>query len=391
MARRSTEGPVKSPVNIAVGALLKRLRESSGRGLDQTAPILDVSPAYLNAIEAGTNALPARSVAGLDLLGLRFVPASALLTMVSYLDCRLRNSRIYDLSEIQVRAEGLLSASDISEFHPFLEWLVASIQAGDALSASIARGTDSLAMGLERLSLLKPAEGNTDRAAPPVKDMSLSPMIEDMLDMVSSGLALVTPHISRFKFKAWEELNAGRMYEVRAYVDDAERFLDDAPDFDWHAILLNTHRPKLTVVVPAATALSEQELAEGFYEQIPLYNRSQSQLEGVKRQIRFVRAGRGSSENAISRALVYDFSQGQLVQETSWTTLGKKLLGQKRYYQFNNAWLYELMPYDARIANVKNTIAILGAYNESELSTFGIFLNRSDCEAWWTLTENLIK
>ena len=40
-------------------------------------------------------------------------------------------------------------------------------------------------------------------------------MIGDILDMVSSGLSLVTPHISRFKFKAWEELNAGRMYEVR--------------------------------------------------------------------------------------------------------------------------------------------------------------------------------
>ena len=163
MARRSPAGLVKSPVNIAVGALLRRLRETGGRELEQIAPILGVSPAYLNAIEAGTNALPARSVAGLDSLGLGFVPASALLTMVSYLDCRMRNSRIYDLGEIQVRAEGLFSAPDIAAFHPFLEWLVASIQCDDAANADIARGTDSLAKGLEQLSR---SEANRGRSGP---------------------------------------------------------------------------------------------------------------------------------------------------------------------------------------------------------------------------------
>jgi hypothetical protein len=390
MARRSQEGPVKSPVNIAVGALLKRLRESSGRGLDQAAPVLDVSPAYLNAIEAGTNALPASSVAGLNSLGVSFLPASALLTMVSYLDCRIRNSRVYDLAEILVRAEALLSAQDVAAFHPFLEWLVASIQARNAVSTHIAHGTDSLESGLARLALLKPAGDNADHTALPAGDTSLSPMIGDMLDMVSSGLSLVTPHISRFKFKAWEELNAGRMYEVRAYVDDAERFLEDAPDFDWHAILLNAHHPKLTVIVPGATALSEQELTEEFYKRLPLFNRSQTQLQGVKRQIRFVKA-KHTSESGINRALVYDFSHGQLVQESSWATLGAGIVDQKRYNQFNNAWLYELRPYGSRAATVKNTIVILGAYNDVELSSFGVFLNHADCGTWWKLTENIIK
>ncbi len=390
MTRRSPAGLVKSPVNIAVGALLRRLRESSGRELEQIAPILGVSPAYLNAIEAGTNALPARSVAGLDSLGLGFVPASALLTMVSYLDCRMRNSRIYDLSEIQVRAEGLFSAPDIAAFHPFLEWLVASIQSDDAANADIARGTDSLAKGLEQLSRLKPTGEGANRAALPAKDVSLSPMIEDMLDTVASSLSLVTPHISRFKFKAWEELNAGRMYEVRAFVDDAERFLHDAPEFDWHAILRNSHHPKLTVIVPNGTALSERALADEFHAAIPAYNRRQSQLEEVKRQIRFVKVGNRTLENGINRALVYDFSQGQLVQEASWTALGKKIINQKRFYQFNNAWIYELRPYTGQAASFKNTIAILGAYNESELSSFGVFLNRADCDAWWALTESII-
>ena len=68
-------------------------------------------------------------------------------------------------------------------------------------------------------------------------------MVEDLLDIASRGLSLLTPHINRFNFKAWEELNADRMVEVRGYVNDAERFLADAPDFDWHAILLNSYRP----------------------------------------------------------------------------------------------------------------------------------------------------
>src|SRR5262249_35457353 len=143
-------------------------------------------------------------------------------------------------------------------------------------------------------------------------------------------------------FKAWEELNAHRMHEVRAYVDDAERFLDDAPDFDWHAILLNAHRPKLTVVTSASTALSEEELLAQFYNRIPLFNRIQSQLEGVKQQLKFIKVQSRSHEKELSRALVFDFSQGQLVEQTSWDTSGKKLLSQKRFYQFNNAWLYEL-------------------------------------------------
>ena len=119
MARRVTEGSVKSPVNIIVGMLLKRLRERSDKQLDQIAPALDVSPAYLAAIEAGTNALPAKSVAGLGILGLDFVAASALLTLVNYLDCRMKNSKIYDFREVQLRAEGLLSQTGALALKPF--------------------------------------------------------------------------------------------------------------------------------------------------------------------------------------------------------------------------------------------------------------------------------
>ena len=83
MARRAPDGSVKSPVNIVVGILLKRLRERSDKQLDQVAPAFNVSPGYLAAIEAGTNAVSAKSVAGRRSLGVDFVAASALLTLVS--------------------------------------------------------------------------------------------------------------------------------------------------------------------------------------------------------------------------------------------------------------------------------------------------------------------
>ena len=145
MARRVTEGSVKSPVNIIVGMLLKRLRERSDKQLDQIAPALDVSPAYLAAIEAGTNALPAKSVAGLGTLGLDFVAASALLTLVNYLDCRMKNSRIYDFREVQLRAEGLLRQTGALALKPFIKWTIATIRSTDrGASLDSQRGLQAL-------------------------------------------------------------------------------------------------------------------------------------------------------------------------------------------------------------------------------------------------------
>jgi len=239
MSRRAPEGPVKSPVNIVVGALLKRLREKSERRVDQLASALDVSPAYLAAIEAGTNALPAKSVAGLGSLGVSFVAASSLLALVSYLDCRMRNSRIYDYREIQLRVERLISDSGVSAFRPFLEWAAAALQTGETGSegAGSGSGLERLEKSLAQLSRQQPTDSASVKAERPTLNSNLSPMVEDLLDFASSGLSLFTPHISRFNFAAWEELNAGRMFEVRAYVNDAERFLAvlirQAGDFGW--------------------------------------------------------------------------------------------------------------------------------------------------------------
>ena len=183
-------------------------------------------------------------------------------------------------------------------------------------------------------------------------------MVEDLLDIASSGLSLLTPHINRFNFKAWEQLNADRMVEVRAYVNNAEKFLTDAPDFDWHAILLNPHRPRLTILVPRDTLLSEVDIAGRFYEQLPRHSRRQSQIEDVKRQIQFYKVPSKSIEKQISRALVYDFSQGQMVQEESWSALGEKLLSQKRFSEFDNAWLYQLRSYRGHDLAYRNLVGI---------------------------------
>ena len=385
MARRAASGSVKSPVNIVVGLLLKRLRERADKQLDQAAPALEVSPAYLAAIEAGTNALPAKSVVGLGVLGLNFVAAAALLALVSYLDCRIRNSRVYDFREIQLRAEHLLAETGASAFKAFLEWTVATIQTNES-SAGLdsQRGVDILESSLKALSQLTPPVAAQTKTEAPASHYSLSPMVEDLLNIASSGLSLLTPHINRFNFKAWEELNAGRMFEVRAYVDNIERFLADASHFDWLAILLNPHRPVLTIAVPGRTSLSEQDIADHFYEQIPLYARSKSQTGDVKRQIRFIKVRQKGPEKQINRALVYDFSLGQIVPEASWSALGKKLLSQKRFSQFDNAWLYQLKSSPGP-NSISNMVGILGAYDNDDVSSFGVFLDRNDCRTWWDI------
>jgi transcriptional regulator with XRE-family HTH domain len=183
MARRAAEGSVKSPVNIVVGILLKRLRERSDKQLDQIASAFNVSPAYLAAIEAGTNAVPAKSVAGLGSLGVDFVAASALLTLISYLDCRIRNSRIYDFREVQLRAEGLLSQTGALAFQSFLEWTVATIQVNETADRlDSQRGLELLEFSLQKLSQLKLLEPTTSNAELASRH-KLSPMVEDLLDI----------------------------------------------------------------------------------------------------------------------------------------------------------------------------------------------------------------
>ncbi len=389
MARRAASGSVKSPVNITVGLLLKRLRDRADKQLDQAAPALEVSPAYLAAIEAGTNALPAKSVVGLGVLGLNFVAAAALLALVSYLDCRIRNSRIYDFREIRLRAELLLGETGASAFKAFLEWTVATIQTSESTAGLDSQhGVDILESSLQQLSQLTSPDAAQAKPEAPASRYSLSPMVEDLLDIASSGLSLLTPHINRFNFAAWEALNAGRMSEVRAYVEDVDRFLADASHFDWLAILLNPHRPILSIAVPGRTPLSEQDIADRFYEQIPLYARSRSQMEDVKRQIRVIKARPKGLESRINRALVYDFSQGQIVQEASWSALGKKLLVQKRFSQFDNAWLYQLKSSPGP-QSTSNLVGILGAYDNDDVSSFGVFLDRNDCRTWWDITESI--
>jgi hypothetical protein len=394
MAGRAPSAPVKSPVNVAVGLLLRRLRERAKREVDRAAPALDVSPAYLAAIEAGTNALPAKAVVGLVALGLDFLAASALLAMVSYLDCRQRNSRLYNLPVMQLRAEGLLATQAALAFHPFLEWVTAALHpAGSGArgtATDVERGVRLLELGLGALSNLQPP-GTLYEQKDDGSDPGLPPMVQDIVDVLSTSLSLITPHISRFKFKAWEEMNAARMFEVRAYVNDVEKLLEDAPEFDWAAMLLNQNRPPLTIFVPHGASGTEEEMARRFYDQLPLFNRSQAQLAGVREQIRIVKVDAKTLQGDVARRLVYDFSMGQLVQQEVWNETGKRILNQKRYYQFDNVWLYELRQYLGDAASHKKKhVAILGAYNEKELSSFGVFLNAKDSRDWWHLTQTLI-
>jgi hypothetical protein len=385
MARRTASGTVKSPVNIVVGLLLRRLRDRAYKQLDQAGPALEVSPAYLAAIEAGTNALPAKSVVGLATLGLDFVAAAALLALVSYLDCRIRNARVYDFREIELRAERLLTEPGASAFKPFLEWAVATVKTIESTpNPDSQRGADILESALAQFSHQPNPEIAHSKTEALASRYNLSPMLEDLLDTAASGLSLLTPHINRFNFAAWEAANAGRMFEVRAYVDDAERFLADAANFDWLAILLNPHRPTITIAVPGRTSLSELDIADRFHKQVPLYARSPSLIDDVKRQIKFIKVKPRKIENQVYRGLVYDFSRGQIVREEIWSALGKKLLSQKRYSEFDNVWLYKLKSYPDQ-PSASNLVGILGTYDDDDISSFGVFIDRNDCRMWWEL------
>jgi len=99
MGRRRTNARAqrKSPLNLAIGVFLKRLRELKGWKPEQAAPKLGIAPTYLGAIELGTRALPPECAVGLTALGVDFLMGSALLTLAGYLDCRDKhNPTIYD-------------------------------------------------------------------------------------------------------------------------------------------------------------------------------------------------------------------------------------------------------------------------------------------------------
>jgi transcriptional regulator with XRE-family HTH domain len=382
MAKSAQSGTVKSPVNLAIGVLLKSLREQHGWKIEQAARSLGVSPAYLNTIESGVNALPAKAVAGLDALGVDFLAASALLTLISYLDCRVPNSRFYDFEEIQLRAEKLLAAENTAPFHPFLEWVAAVIRRSgtEKIGADVfSESVEILKVALSEVASLKPS-------APPSQSFArinrpLSPIFEDVLEILESRLALFTPHIDRQNFKLFEERHASRILEIRAYVDDAGRFIDDAPNFDWSAILLNAHSPKLTIFIPSVASQGEDELAGRFVNGLPF---TKVQTEIVRPRIAFVKVSSGA-QNDINRALVHDFARGRVVSDKIWKQFGEEILVEKKYTLFNNSWLYEMQ--SSVKLDAKLLIGTLGAYNDSDGSAFGVMMDRYTSELWWRLTE----
>jgi len=104
----------------------------------------------------------------------------------------------------------------------------------------------------------------------------------------------------------------------------------------------------------------------------------------VKRQIKFIKVKQKKIENQVYRGLVYDFSRGQIVQEEMWSARGKKLLSQKRFPEFDNVWLYKLKSYPGQ-PSISSLVGILGTYDDDDISSFGVFMDRNDCCMWWEL------
>jgi len=64
------------------------------------------------------------------------------------------------------------------------------------------------------------------------------------------------------------------------------------------------------------------------------------------------------------------------------------LLSQKRFSQFDNAWLYQLKSSPGP-NSIYNMVGILGAYDNDDVSSFGVFLDRNDCCTWWDIIASI--
>lgn len=335
----------KSPVNAAVGELMKVLRSRNRQEVHAIAEAFGgLSQTYVRAIEAGQRALPAYAVVGLvERLGMTWASASALVGLAGFMDLA-RKEKEYLPEKVLALASRLRESQP--QFREFLDGVTEMVTSNvrpvpaerksdtGARSSEWTERAQAVSAQLERC--INKCDGSSQRGGlrSPV---TLNPVFEDLVEGLVDQLAMFPPHVNTAAIQRWENKNSDRILSLRACVSGAETLIGSSSGFDWKFVRKSPS--SIQILVRGTSPEELREIEKKFLAALVRPGRGKSERhEFVKSDLsrRVTVRPPEELEPDCSRALVFDF-----------TTRSRAVAGaptSDAIRAFSNAWLYELQP-----------------------------------------------
>lgn len=397
---------VNSPLNMAVGQAVRRLREMHRITIEDCARRLGpVSGPYLRAIEGGSATLPPDAVHGLVWdFGANFTKVSGLLALLHFLDVRVKGSlpRSSDLLGIKARIAQVLAAekSRTTKGDPQLDDPLKTLleTTSKAIEEYIASGDDIDEPDYQRLikeltdvvwtqfflpnhqNVLRSPVGITDDDnRSPFSRYDLSPVFEDLLETLATRLELFPPHITFDRMLKWEEKNTERIQKIFSYHSSPEYLIKTAAKYSW-AFLWNRHAPLVRIYISHtrnqkyATEI-EQNLHKVLKKLQPRHIK-----DAYKRVT--VRPVSENSKDSFRAGLVFDFASREMPKANDTYQVRQVAIAKQQYREFKNVWLYHLQADTFDSGDRPRWIGFLDDFQDDLTTIYAVVLSNSHSSYW---------
>lgn len=364
----------KSPVNVAIGELVKTHRTRAALDTHTVADAFGLSPAYVRAIEAGHRALPAYAVVGLvEQFGMAWPAAAALVAIAGFLDLA-RDDNEYSPDKLLELARRLRERHpDYRVFLDDLEEIVVSTvrPAAKGVGPSEHTASEWAARTLALSSLLENCvnqhtSANQRRGVHSPE--SLSPVFEDLVERLADQLAMFPPHVNADSIKKFERTHSGRIKSLLGYVSSPESLTASSAD-DWQ-VIRGALSPTVHVLVCGESQLDIEDVEHRFRGILskagPANARLQSDLQD---RIRVQSVGGLKAD--CHRALLFDFTR------RARATAGSPPSDALR--RFPNAWLYELQP-ESQDSHLPRWVGFL--MDKDPVRGYAVAMNGDHVQEW---------
>lgn len=364
----------KSPVNVAVGELVKKHRARAGVDVHMVADSFGLSPAYVRAIEAGQRALPAYVAVGLvEQFGMTWPAASALVAVAGFLDLA-RDDNEYVADKLLELARRLRDRH--SEYREFLddleEIVVSTIRPGPKGTASSEEPPSEWTVRTLALSHLLERCINKQSDVPQRRGIrspaSLSPVFEDIVEHLVDQLAMFPPHVNAVSIQRFEQMHSARIRSLLGFVSDSETLTASSVD-DWQ-VVRGPLTPTVRVLVSKATTVDVELVAHRFRDALAKAVAPKAKLHlALADRVRVQSAG--ELQDDCTRALLFDFTT------RSRAATGSPPSDAQR--RFPNAWLYELQP-QSQDSHVARWVGFL--MDKDPVRGYAVAMNGDHVEEW---------
>jgi hypothetical protein len=381
----------KSPFNEAVGKLISIQRERHQQDLSTIASAFSVSPAYLRQIESGARALPAYAAVGLvRLLGIEWNTASAIVAVADYLDTREGNG--YDFGKMATRIEQLREVCPNAQYQKLFDLIAAAVRMKEAnddthYPAELVK----LREAINELHREKPsgesASGDVSRGVEGKKlsDYGMTPVFEDIVDMLADRLGRFPPHVNKTGIEAWERKNRHRICGLYGYMSEQRGLIKSIAEFDW-AFVGNGHAPEIRILVGNTDEAGGRKLEQEFRKGLISKNRRPKSTTVAKRKDKDIKdrvhvLSADSVREKCSELLMFDFVT-RTMPAVSASSMAK-LKEVKRIRAFDNAWIYEVQS-DSLLedSKYKSLIGFLDTYDTAAESAYAVAIDRKHILSW---------